>query len=80
MSILSSQEATLIYIRINNITSHSLTMQRLDSTGHSSLDDSCSGEDWDTEAGVMLEVPIPDMRLEAEAGHCSRTVLEVRLT
>ena len=55
-------------------------MQRLDSTGHSSLDDSCSGEDWDTEAGVMLEVAIPDMRLEAEAGHCSRTVLEVRLT
>ena len=54
-------------------------MQRLDSTGHSSLDDSCSGEDWDTEAGVMLEVAIPDMRLEAEAGHCSRTVLEVRL-
>ena len=54
-------------------------MHRLDSTGHSSLDDSCSGEDWDTEAGVMLEVAIPDMRLEAEDGLCSRTVLEVRL-
>ena len=47
-------------------------MQRLDSTGHSSLDDSCSVEDWDTEAGVMLEAAIPDMRLEAELGHCFR--------
>ena len=57
-------------------------MQRLDSTGLASLDDSCcSGEDTgaEAEAGVMLEVAIPDMRLEAEDGHCSRTVLEVRL-
>ena len=66
MSILSS------HFTLHIITCHTIIMQRLDSTGHSSLDDSCSGEDWDTEAGVMLEVAIPDMRLEAEFGHCSR--------
>jgi len=59
-------------------------MQRLDSTGYCSShdDSSCSGEEWDrgsedSEAGVILEVAIPDMRLETEAGHCSRTVLSV---
>ena len=54
-------------------------MQRLDSECLVSSDDSySSGEDWDLEAdGVMLEVAIPDVRLEAEAGHGSRTVLEV---
>ena len=54
-------------------------MQHLDSEGLASHDDSySSAEDWDLEAeGVMLEVAIPDMRLEAEAGHPSRTILEV---
>ena len=54
-------------------------MQHLDSEGLPCHDDSySSGEDWDPEAeGVMLEVAIPDMRLEAEAGHRSRTILEV---
>ena len=28
----------------------------------------------------MLEVAIPDMRLETEAGHCSRTVLSVSVS
>ena len=54
-------------------------MQHLDSEGLASHDDSySSAEDWDLEAeGVMLEVAIPDMRLEAEAGLRSRTMLEV---
>ena len=48
-------------------------------------DSSCSGEEWDrgsedSEAGVILEVAIPDMRLETEAGHCSRTVLSVSVS
>ena len=46
----------------------------------------CSGEEWDrgsedTEAGVMLEVTIPDKSLETEeAGHCTRTVLSVSVS
>lgn len=62
-------------------------MNRLDSTGYSSSCEEshsgCSSEEWDrgsedTEAGVMLEITIPDKSLETEkAGHCSRTVLSV---
>ena len=57
-------------------------MQRhLDSTGHSTLEDSwssgeeCGGGPGDSEA-VMLEVDILDLRMD-EASHSSRTVLQV---